>query len=103
VWPGSEQAVEVMIPDDGDADVLRAEANPAVPFAENRENDLDLRFGPNARTLRRGQLRSVRDGGLDDESGAAQLDAVDPHAVFGVGGSIAHGVTSRTAVVAPLV
>jgi hypothetical protein len=101
--PGPEQALEVTIPEDGDADVLRTEANAAIPFAENREDDFDLRLGSDARTLRRGQLRSVRDGGLDDESGAAQLETVDAHAVFGVGGLIAHGVTSRTAVVGPLV
>jgi hypothetical protein len=95
--PRPEQAFEVTIPKDGDADGLRTEANPAIPFAENREDDFDLRLGPDALALRWGQLRSVGYGGLDDESGPAQLEPVDAHAVFGVGGLIAHDVTSRTA------
>jgi hypothetical protein len=80
--PRPEQAVEVTIPKDGDADGLRAEANPAIPFAENRENDFDLRLRADALALRRGQLRSVRHGGLATNR-PAQLEAVHAHAVFG--------------------
>jgi hypothetical protein len=95
--PRPEQAVEVTIPKDGDADRLRAEANPAIPFAENREDDFDLRLGSDALALRRGHLRSVRDRRLDDESGPGQHKPVDAHAVIGVGRLIGHDGTSRAA------
>jgi hypothetical protein len=94
--PRPEQSIEVRISDDRDPDVLRTEANRAIPFAQDRENDFDLRFAPGALACRRGQVRSVRNGRLDHEPRPAHSQPVDAHVIFGMRGLKSHDVTSRT-------
>jgi hypothetical protein len=91
--PRPEQAVEVTIPDDRNPDGLRTEANRPIPFAQDRENDFDLRSTPDTISLRGGELRSVRDGRLDHEPRPAHAQPVDAHFVFGVRGLKAHEVS----------
>ena len=94
--PRPEPSIEVAISDDRNPDILRTEAYRAIPLAQDRENDLDLRFAPGVLALRGGELRSVGDGRLDHEPCPAHAQPVDAHVVFGVRGLKSHDVTSRT-------
>jgi len=94
--PPPKETVELTISPYPNSHGPHTEADRTIPFADNREQGLHLRCVRDALALGSGQLRSIRDGGLDDELSPAQDDAIDIQIVSGTEGLVAHEVASAS-------